>query len=62
MIGFKVRGDFFAWGNQNSDYTEAEEPFRRCLADRTGGFYVSTETVDQLVEALMKTLGCRLLF
>lgn len=30
----------------------------RCLAERTGGIYVTVETTDQLVEALRKTLTC----
>ena len=32
----------------------------RCLADETGGLYISTETTDQLIAALEKTLGCPL--
>ena len=31
------------------------------LADRTGGMYVSTETVDELAVALRETLGCALI-
>ena len=34
----------------------------KCLATRTGGEYVSAETVDDLVEAMRRTLGCNLLF
>jgi Ca-activated chloride channel homolog len=30
----------------------------RCLAETTGGFYESPETVDELIAALSKTLGC----
>ena len=33
----------------------------KCLADRTGGLYVSTETVDELADALRVTLGCALI-
>jgi Ca-activated chloride channel homolog len=29
----------------------------RCLADETGGLYISTETTDELIAALEKTLG-----
>jgi Ca-activated chloride channel family protein len=32
----------------------------RCLADETGGLYISTETTDELIAALEKTLGCPL--
>lgn len=30
----------------------------RCLAEATGGFYESPETVEELVRSLSKTLGC----
>ena len=30
----------------------------RCMADVTGGQYVSASTQDELVKALRKTLGC----
>lgn len=30
----------------------------RCLAETTGGFYESPETVEELIAALAKTLGC----
>ena len=30
----------------------------RCLADATGGLYISVQTTDELVAALEKTLGC----
>lgn len=60
VIGFKMRGDFFSWESQGeSDYTDPPS-VARCLADRTGGLYLSTETVDELAEALEKTLGCTL--
>ncbi|KIT14371.1 vWA domain-containing protein [Jannaschia aquimarina] len=62
VIGFKVRGDFFAWQSQGeSDYSDADTP-ARCLADRTGGKYVTAETVDELTAAFRETLGCALLF
>lgn len=55
VIGFKVRGEHFDWGK--SDYTQATT-VARCLADRTGGKYVSAETLEDLVGALRVTLGC----
>lgn len=62
VIGFKVRGEFFAWNSQdNSEYVEAET-VSRCLADRTGGKYVRAETLDDLIAALRVTLGCNVLF
>jgi Ca-activated chloride channel family protein len=30
----------------------------RCLAEATGGYYESPETVEELVQSLSKTLGC----
>ncbi len=58
VIGYKVRGDQFAWeGEGHNDYRQASS-VARCLADRTGGQYVSAETVDELVGALRVTLGC----
>jgi Ca-activated chloride channel homolog len=33
----------------------------RCLPEQTGGLYITTETTDELVAALQKTLGCALL-
>jgi Ca-activated chloride channel family protein len=32
----------------------------RCLSEMTGGLFISTETTDELVAALQKTLGCPL--
>lgn len=60
VIGFKVRGSFFSWESQ-SDYGQAET-VSRCLADRTGGLYLNTETVEELIAAFRKTLGCNVLF
>lgn len=62
VIGFKVRGDFFDWSQStNNQYSEAET-VSRCLADTTGGKYVSAETLDELIAALRVTLGCNVLF
>ncbi|MEM8851613.1 MAG: VWA domain-containing protein [Pseudomonadota bacterium] len=62
VIGFKVRGAFFAWGSQGaSDYTEAETNVR-CMAEATGGLFLDTETAEELEAAFRRTLGCHLLF
>jgi Ca-activated chloride channel family protein len=58
IIGYKVRGDHFGW--ESTDYAEAVS-VARCLAEGTGGQYVSAETVDELVAALRVTLGCNVL-
>lgn len=59
VIGFRVRGEHFAWPDQPQ--AEMVEPVARCLADRTGGLYVQAETLDDLIGALRVTLGCQVL-
>lgn len=61
VIGFKVVVDFFSWDNPEQQDVGAGNTVAKCLADRTGGLYVSTETVDELADALRVTLGCALL-
>ncbi|WP_415919405.1 vWA domain-containing protein [Tateyamaria sp. SN6-1] len=56
VIGFRVSRDFFAWNNPEQTY--GEDTVAKCFADRTGGLFVTTETVDDLVAALQRTLGC----
>ncbi|MCC1493921.1 VWA domain-containing protein [Cognatishimia sp. F0-27] len=56
VIGFKVRGKHFGW-DDGLDYKDAVS-VARCLADQTGGQYLSAETVPELVGALRVTLGC----
>ncbi|MCH9808003.1 MAG: VWA domain-containing protein [Alphaproteobacteria bacterium] len=60
VIGFKVRGRFFQWQSQRSGM-RGGETVSRCLADQTGGKFISTETTEELVAALQKTLGCPLM-
>lgn len=48
VIGYRMRDTSTAAGYLQS----------RCLADTTGGLYISVETTDQLVAALRKMLGC----
>ncbi len=60
VIGYKVRGVRFLWDKEGTnDYTDAQSP-ARCLAEQTGGQYVSAESVEELVTALQVTLGCPL--
>ncbi|MEL7115991.1 MAG: VWA domain-containing protein [Pseudomonadota bacterium] len=56
VIGFRVVVDFFSWNSPEQD--PLSTTVSRCLADETGGLFVSTETVDELVDALNATLGC----
>ncbi|MEM8572132.1 MAG: VWA domain-containing protein [Pseudomonadota bacterium] len=60
VIGFKVRGEFFSWSDEASTEYRQAETVSRCLADRTGGLYVDTESVEELVAAFRKTLQCQL--
>ncbi|MGB3406267.1 MAG: VWA domain-containing protein [Jannaschia sp.] len=57
VIGFKVTRDFFAWDNPEQQGYDGDT-VAKCLSDRTGGQFVSTQTVDELVDALRGTLGC----
>jgi Ca-activated chloride channel family protein len=61
VIGFKVVVDFFSWDNPEQKTYADGKTVAKCLADRTGGLFVSTETIDELVFALQTTLGCPLL-
>ena len=59
VIGFKVRAKRWAWqGADANPNPDVEISVARCLADRTGGLYVSAETTEELVRALQQTLGC----
>ncbi len=57
VIGFRADVDFFAWNNPEQDPLSSTT-VASCLADQTGGLFVTTETVDELVAALQRTLGC----
>jgi len=62
VIGFKVRGEHFGWQSQgDTDYSNSVS-VTRCLADENGGEYVNAETVDELIAAMKRTLGCNFLF
>jgi Ca-activated chloride channel homolog len=50
VIGYRPKG--YSWTGEQS-IVDA-----RCLADQTGGLYISVETEDDLVAALEKTLDC----
>lgn len=57
VIGFRAVVDFFTWNNPEQDPLNATT-VAQCLSDETGGLFVKTETVDELVAALQRTLGC----
>ncbi|MEL7255177.1 MAG: VWA domain-containing protein [Pseudomonadota bacterium] len=59
VIGFRLVFDPFSW-NSKDDFARVAGELE-CLADATGGLYVATETVDDLTDALRRTLGCALI-
>lgn len=61
VIGFRVVADPFAWDSPEAGIYSDGASVAKCLSDGTGGKYVSTETVDELAEALQDTLGCALI-
>ncbi|SFJ50134.1 vWA domain-containing protein [Jannaschia pohangensis] len=60
VIGYKAESDFFSWDNPEADEVARGDTVAKCLSDTTGGQFVATDTVDELVEALRATLGCAL--
>jgi Ca-activated chloride channel family protein len=50
VIGYQLRG--YRWTGAQS-YLEAQ-----CLAEETGGLYITAENRQDLIEAFEKTLGC----
>jgi len=61
VIGFRVAYDPFSWNNPEAATYDGGNTVAKCLADRTGGMFVPTETVDELASALQTTLGCALI-
>ena len=61
VIGFKVVNDFFSWNSPEHKADVEGGTVAKCLADQTGGLFLSTDTVDELTAALTQTLGCALI-
>lgn len=61
VIGFRVVADPFSWNSPEAGTYDDGKTVAKCLADATGGMFVSTDTVDELAEALTQTLGCALI-
>ena len=55
VIGFKVREKYFQWNGHGAKNGRTNA---RCLADKTGGKYVSAESTEELTKALQETLSC----
>lgn len=45
----------------NGTNVPASGQFVRCLSETTAGMFISTETTEELIAALQKTLGCPVL-
>lgn len=60
VIGFRVVYDPFSWNSPEAQGYDGQT-VAKCLADATGGLFVSTETVEELADALRETLGCPLI-
>ncbi len=58
IIGFKVRIRFFEWRAADTVKGGDAVTVASCLPEQTGGKYVSTESMEELVRALQTTLGC----
>ena len=60
VIGWRMRAhdEYFRWNNPEQEF--GADNVASCFADATGGLFVTTETVDELSEALQATLGCAL--
>ncbi|MCH2164805.1 MAG: hypothetical protein MK098_09165 [Marinovum sp.] len=59
MIGFRVHADALNWKGGDAGPEDEKIPaIARCLADETGGVYVSANSLHELIEALRETLGC----
>jgi len=60
VIGFRMSSEFSDWPDDIREVprTGGDSVMTRCLAERTGGMYVMTQTVDELADALTETLSC----
>ena len=58
VIGFRVDTDRMGLESQDEMSFPEGISVAKCLSDQTGGMYVSTDTVEELSDALRRTLGC----
>ncbi|MEL6314503.1 MAG: hypothetical protein AAFQ60_10720, partial [Pseudomonadota bacterium] len=58
VIGFRVDTDRMGLESQDEIRFPDGISVAKCLSDQTGGMYVSTDTVEELSDALRRTLGC----
>ena len=58
VIGYKTEVEFFSWDNPEQETYSEDTTVAACLAEQTGGRFVTADTVDELVAAMEATLGC----
>lgn len=58
VVGFRVVADKFKRDDPAADIYPDGVSYAKCISDQTGGLYISTQTIDELSEALRRTLGC----
>lgn len=60
VIGFRLRADFPTFRLPGVDPTHSAKrtTVAKCLAEKTGGQYLTAESVEDLSQALRQTLGC----
>ncbi|MDP5220368.1 vWA domain-containing protein [Ruegeria sp. 2205SS24-7] len=58
VIGFRVDTGRFAGDSPDVELFPDDVSVAKCISDRTGGMYISTETIEELSDALRSTLGC----
>lgn len=58
VIGFRVETGRLGVQTPDEHLFSEGISVAKCLSDRTGGMYVSTQTVEELSRALRRTLGC----
>jgi Ca-activated chloride channel family protein len=61
IIGFQLRANIptFRVPGMNPEASAEKTTVAKCLAEKTGGHYLPAENVEELAQALERTLGCR---
>ncbi|WP_299891760.1 vWA domain-containing protein [uncultured Ruegeria sp.] len=61
VIGFRVDTGRFAGDSPDVELFPDDVSVAKCISDRTGGMYISTEAIEELSDALRRTLGCNVI-
>ena len=57
VIGFKVVYDPFSWNSPEAQSYDGGNTVAKCLSDETGGLFVSTDTVEATVMAILDAVN-----